>query len=279
MVQASTSGHGSSNRLERELSAAVAVFGAAVRQPLAEQVGGAEDQIQAPVANLVRAAARSLGLAVITHAEVPLSELSARPDFAVHVEGATVGYIEVKRPGKGADPTRWSVKSHDGRQWQKFKYLPNLLITDGQQWALYHDGDRVGKIGRLAGDLKYAGKYLRPVDNDFAQVLSRFLWEPPNPPRSLPQLVRASARLCRYLREEIIDVLDYERAGLGPRPFSVLAQEWRDILFPRLTSPNQFADAYAQTVTFALLLLGMQAFPSMIDHSPTSLETWGKRMR
>ena len=56
------------------------------------------------------------------------------------------------------------------------------------------------------------------------------------------------------MREEIIDILDYERSTIGNHPFSNLAQEWRDILFPRLTKPEQFADAYAQTVTFALLL-------------------------
>ena len=42
--------------------------------------------------------------------------------------------------------------------------------------------------------------------------------------------------------------------ALAASPFSSLAQEWRDILFPRLSTPAQFADAYAQTVTFALLL-------------------------
>src|SRR5262249_50333990 len=137
MAQASGGGGPSPNRLERELAEAVAAFGAAVREPLRAEIGRAEDQIQDPVAQLVRAAAKALGLRVITHAEVPLNELSARPDFAVHTDGSNVGYIEVKRPGKGADPTRWAPKSHDGRQWQKLKYLRNLLVTDGEQWALY----------------------------------------------------------------------------------------------------------------------------------------------
>ncbi|HEX2744716.1 MAG TPA: type ISP restriction/modification enzyme [Streptosporangiaceae bacterium] len=217
-------------------------------------VGGAEDQIQAPVAALVSSVARLLGLPVVTHAEVPLKALSSRPDFAVYADSAPIGYIEVKRPGKGADPTKWPAKSHDGRQWRKIQYLYNLLITDGEQWALYQNGNRVGRVGRLTGDLRYSGNLLLPDDGDFARVLSSFLREPPDPPRSLPQLVRASARLCRYLREEIIDILDYERSTTGNHPFSNLAQEWRDILFPRLTKPDQFADAYAQTVTFALLL-------------------------
>ena len=31
-------------------------------------------------------------------------------------------------------------------------------------------------------------------------------------------------------------------------------QEWRELLFPRMTEDAKFADAYAQTITFALLL-------------------------
>lgn len=92
------------NRFERELSAAVAAFGAAVRHPLREQVGGAEDQIQAPVARLVRAVGRSLGLLVVTHAEVMLSDLSVKPDFAVHVAGSLVGYVESSAQARAQIP-------------------------------------------------------------------------------------------------------------------------------------------------------------------------------
>jgi hypothetical protein len=49
-------------------------------------------------------------------------------------------------------------------------------------------------------------------------------------------------------------VLEYERTARGDRPFTTLAGEWRDLLFPRLTDDAKFADAYAQTITFALLL-------------------------
>src|ERR1700733_2601630 len=90
-----------SNDFPARLAEAVAEFGATVRQPLAAGLGGAEDQIGAPVARLVQAAGQALELDVITHAETPLSELSIRPDYAVDVAGGAVGFIEVKRPGKG----------------------------------------------------------------------------------------------------------------------------------------------------------------------------------
>ncbi len=56
------------------------------------------------------------------------------------------------------------------------------------------------------------------------------------------------APLCRMLREDVTEAL------VNPgSPLVQIAKDWRQLLFP--DAPNdQFADAYAQTVTFALLL-------------------------
>ena len=56
--------------------------------------------------------------------ETTLTDLKTRPDFAVTVGNALVGFIEVKAPGKGADPRQY-VDSHDKEQWRKLKSLPN----------------------------------------------------------------------------------------------------------------------------------------------------------
>ena len=56
------------------------------------------------------------------------------------------------------------------------------------------------------------------------------------------------APLCRMLRDDVKDVLKNPAS-----PLVQLARDWRQLLFPDATD-EQFADAYAQTVTFALLL-------------------------
>jgi hypothetical protein len=54
--------------------------------------------------------------------------------------------VEVKAPGKGADPRRY--KGHDKEQWEKLQSLPNLLYTDGNSFSLWQNGELVGSIGR-----------------------------------------------------------------------------------------------------------------------------------
>ncbi len=80
---------------------------------------------------------------------MPIRELKVRLDYAVNVGGVICGYVEVKEPAKRIDPTAWSPKSHDRRQWEKLKQLPNLLYTNGDEWALYRFGERIGDVARV----------------------------------------------------------------------------------------------------------------------------------
>ncbi len=52
------------------------------------------------------------------------------------VRNALVGFIEVKAPGKGANPKAFRDK-HDKTQWERLKSLPNLMYTDGNNFSLW----------------------------------------------------------------------------------------------------------------------------------------------
>jgi hypothetical protein len=95
--------------------------------------------------------------------ETSLADIKTRPDFAVTVNEALVGFIEVKAPGKGADPRHFS-NPHDKDQWNKLKSLPNLLYTDGSAFSLWRDGAMEGKPVILEGDLETAGSKLAGSD-------------------------------------------------------------------------------------------------------------------
>ena len=61
-----------------------------------------------------------------------------------------------------------------------------------------------------------------------------------------------SARLCRLLRDEVIEQIE-----LGSAALTSLAADWRRTLFPD-ASNETFADGYAQAVTFGLLMARAQ---------------------
>jgi hypothetical protein len=102
---------------ESDLAAVVSAFGAATKRKLASRAAP-EDQLRAPLETLVTDLAALTGLpsrAVALVGESTLAHLSTRPDYAVSVNSALVGFIEIKAPGKGADPRRFS-DAHDKRQ-------------------------------------------------------------------------------------------------------------------------------------------------------------------
>jgi hypothetical protein len=111
----------------------VSRFGAAVKLKLSGKVvvGAPEEQLRAPLEVLLEDVARVLGFKageVVAVGEVIQSELKSRPDYAIRLRNALVGFVEVKAPGKGADPRRFKG-GHDREQWEKLKSLPNLVYT------------------------------------------------------------------------------------------------------------------------------------------------------
>lgn len=114
------------------LADAVSAFGAAAKATLSSPAitGEPEEQLRTPLVALCKAVASVAGVAahdIELVGETALSDLMIRPDFAVTRKKALIGFIEVKAPGKGADPSRFKDK-HDRAQWEKLKALPNLTL-------------------------------------------------------------------------------------------------------------------------------------------------------
>jgi hypothetical protein len=159
----------------------------------------------------------------------------------------------VKAPGKGADPRKFS-DPHDKEQWDKLKSLPNLIYTDGSSFSLWRDGKSESGIVHLKGDIESAGAKLE-APPALLPLVTDFLRWAPVPPKTAKQLAEVSARLCRLLRDEVI-----EQMGLGSPALTGLARDWRALLFPQADNA-QFADGYAQAVTFGLLVARARDIP------------------
>lgn len=227
-----------------------------------------EDQLKGPAAALLKGIGAAIGLEVEVVTEVHAEKLG-RPDLGVAVKKLLCGHVELKAPGKGADPEK--LKGADKGQWERFQNLPNLIYTDGSHWSLYRSGERIGKLFRLAGDVTAEGE-AAIGSGDAEAILSLmqdFLrWEPIVPP-SPAALAKMLAPLCLLLRTDVLRVLQDPEANLVR-----LAADWRKFLFPD-ADDFQFADAYAQTLTYALLLarLSVPECPLSIPQAVATIKT------
>jgi hypothetical protein len=225
----------------------------------------AEDQLKGPAQRLLAQVGETYGIDVVARTEAR-TDLGVRPDLGVSVNQLLAGHVELKAPGKGA-----RVKTFSGHDREQFKALsdhPNLLYTDGNEWVLYRLGEPVGPVVRAEGDVRTDGPavYTEESALELEGVLRDFLgWEPlvPSTPKALAELL---APLTRLLRENV------RTAWIDPQSaLHQLATEWRDVFFPD-ADDAQFADAYAQTLTYALLLARVEGETDIHARAPERLD-------
>ncbi len=240
---------------EKAALAALQKFADAVTAKMTTVTAGEpEDQLRAPFEDLMKEVGQAISRRIVCTGETRLPGRLGKPDYAVHATKALVGYVELKAPGVGANPNRFT--GHNRDQAKRFTAIPNLIHCDGNDWGLYRNGESVRPIVRLSGDVATDGKNaVSPSDAQAVLgLLTDFLsWQPIIPTTTkgeidLKGLANLLAPLCRMLRVDVTDALQDPQS-----PLVQLAKDWRQLLFPD-ASDEQFADAYAQTVTFALLL-------------------------
>jgi len=230
--------------------------------------GDPEDKLKGPIQTLFADFGRTLRKDVALNNEFRDVEISARPDFGVYVDGQLRGYIELKAPGKGANPDSFKG-GHDLSQWKKFRdEYSNIIYTDGNEWSWYRrtivETDAVTRVAvplvkqpqsfAIPGDVRQGGDGAinLAVADSLSVMLAGFFENLPIVPKNAKQLAHVLAPHCRNLRKTVRWVLN--------RPDSFLAEQaqgWREILFSD-ADDDQFADAFAQTVTYALLLARLE---------------------
>ena len=231
-------------------------FAAKCEEKYADLYGGqAEDQLKPLVGALLEAVAPVVNLGVEWRTEVHQDDVEGRPDMGVIADKLLVGHIELKAPDIGARPEQFAGANR--RQFQRFCALPNLIYTDGTIWSLYRSGERVGRVA-IAADIRDGadGLFADKLPN-FRTLLADFLQWSPITPTNAAALAQFIAPLSRILRDEVSAAL-----VRGNEPITLLANEWRGTLMPE-ADDEQFADAYAQTLTYALLLAQFEGADSL----------------
>ena len=236
------------SRAEKDFITEVNAYAENIKRAYADDTtveGNPEDQLKRPVRELLES---KYSGQVETRTESQVEGLGARPDIGVGVQNLLAGHIELKAPGIGANKNNFTGANY--QQWKKYRNLPNLIYTDGTEWILYRDGERVSKIVRFDGDIIEEGAEAVSQDNaiELHNLVTDFLnWDPivPDDPKALAKTL---APLCRLLRDDVEQAVSKENSDIRR-----LFEDWKRLFFPE-ADEKKFADAYAQTLTYALLL-------------------------
>ena len=219
-----------------------------------------EDQLKKPVADFIEEVSHVCGQVIRTsteHRQVAGDSVEGvRLDIAIKKEaGPLIGHVELKSPSKSANPIKkagWS--KHDKAQWKKLAHHPNLLYCNGLEMSLMRQGSERPLIHLELDATKTsaaADAQVEAVKELFTQFLS---WSPivPSKPKDLAQQL---APLTAFLRDAVLDVLSEVTEGNG---LPVLYKNWSVNLMPGATH-KEFADSFAQTFTYALLLARIES--------------------
>jgi type I restriction-modification system DNA methylase subunit len=183
---------------------------------------------------------------------LPKKTEAGSPDFRIW-DGAyrVIGYIEAKAPGTNLDVVERS------EQLQRYRAtFPNLLLTDFYEFRLYRQGEclkqvRIGRwqIARRAGARP-------PTENidPFRQLIAHFFGFVLPPLLTAEELARQLARRTRFLRDEVIlpEIAQKQKALWG------FYEAFQKYLVADLKEAD-FADLYAQTLTYGLFAARMRA--------------------
>ncbi|MCK4283234.1 MAG: N-6 DNA methylase [Candidatus Brocadiae bacterium] len=171
------------------------------------------------------------------------------PDFVVSRKPGpvTVGYVECKDVGQSLD--KWE----EDEQLRRYRRsLENLVLTDYAEFRWYVDGElrATARLGRVGND----GAFRLDKDGPSAVegLLGDFLAHEAIAISSPKTLAERMARITHMIRDVIVQVFETHNPS---HILSDLRKGFARVLIPDLERPEktaQFADMYAQTITYGL---------------------------
>jgi hypothetical protein len=181
---------------------------------------------------------------------LPKRTEAGNPDFRIwDGKNHITGYIEAK------DPSVANLDYIEGtEQLKRYRStFPNVILTNFYEFRLYREGQRITEvmIGRpiIAQKLQMTP----PLENveKFQELFDLFF------SFSLPKVQTARslaielAKRTRFLRDEVISVEMEENGSKGHKQIDGFYEAFKKYLIGTLTE-HQFADLYAQTITYGL---------------------------
>jgi predicted helicase len=199
---------------------------------------------------LIRELADLLKVKNIDVTTLPKKTEAGNPDFRIwDGKNHITGYLEAKDPSN----TNLDVIETSEQLKRYLSTFPNVILTNFYEFRLYRNGERIKQV--MIGRPQLARKLQTPppVENivDFKELFESFF------SFSLPSIKTARslaielAKRTRFLRDEVIAVELAENNGKGYKQIIGFYEAFQKYLITTLTK-RQFADLYAQTITYGL---------------------------
>ena len=209
-----------------------------IRQTGADTEGSYRPAIDAL---LHKAAAENTATAALHILHEPQRRQGNAPDFRItNAGGAVVGYVECKKPDTNLS------RLLRGEQLHRYTGLsPNILLTDGWRWLLVRDGKSTATVTITQTE--------PPILADFRRLLNAFFCAPAEQIGDAKRLAAALAVRCQLLREDLFALIGNDHSKLHG-----LFEAFRKLIYHDMQA-EQFADAFAQTTVYSLLMARLQA--------------------
>nr|MBC7245340.1 N-6 DNA methylase [Chloroflexota bacterium] len=208
-----------------------------------------EESFYPALADLIRQVAQATGRPEIQVTVLPRPTEAGNPDFRVW-DGTSriVGYLEAKPPTE-----EFLDRFEDSEQLQRYRStFPNLILTNFLEFRLYRNGERImtAQLGRPR--VLTALQQTPPMEHaeEVWSLLEQFLAFSLPRPLTAESLAVELAKRTRFLRDVVRQELAMEQEA-GKGRLRGFYEAFQKFLIGSLT-PEEFADLYAQTVTYGL---------------------------
>jgi hypothetical protein len=236
---------------------------------LARRGDAREESYYPTLKTLLEALAKAQGLTVQVTV-LPKSTEAGNPDFRVW-DGSyqVIGYIEAKAPGANLDQVETS------EQLQRYLgTFPNVILTDFYEFRLYRNGVLLERALLARPFIAQTLKTKPPAGQVEAltHLFETFFSFALPPSFTAEDLARELARRTRFMRDEVIrpelkQQISVQQISVQQGPLYGFYDAFRKYLIASLTE-DQFADLYAQTITYGLFAARTRVSPQPAQAGP-----------
>jgi len=180
---------------------------------------------------------------------LPKKTEAGNPDFRVwDGKHSQVGYVEAKPPKANLD----EIETSD----QLKRYIstfPNLILTNFYEFRLYRNGQRVAYVLLARPYIPAKLKTIPPAEHtvEFLALLEKFFQFSLPTKFTAETLAKELATRTRFLRDQVIKEELRETSDAGAKKILGFYEAFQKHLIFNL-KPDEFADLYAQTITYGL---------------------------